>query len=37
MFWSMARIVEMGGVGVARTALCRKCGMMWEVVRDSFW
>jgi hypothetical protein len=27
-------MVEM--VGVAMTVLCRKCGMRFEVVRDSF-
>ena len=32
--WSMARMVEM--VGVTRTALCRKWGMIWEAIRDSF-
>jgi hypothetical protein len=33
--WSMERMVEMSGV--AKTVLCRKCGMRCEVVRDSFW
>jgi hypothetical protein len=27
IIWSMARMVEMGGV--ARTVLCMKCGVRW--------